>query len=155
MRTEAAGSTPQTAHQARMQRHEPDIAASSSCAQGGDVPVQQQGRAVRGQCKPWQLHQGHMRKHMCQHTPHAARVYWQLCIAALMADPVDFVVSVPATPALVSAPQAVPCPSLHVPAVPPYIDIILDIILDSARLVLSACNLEQPVPPVMSTTCQT
>ena len=51
-RTEAAGCTRQTPHQARLLRQQPNIAAS--CARGGDVPVVQQGRGGTGQDKSWQ-----------------------------------------------------------------------------------------------------
>ena len=65
--TEAASCTPQTKHQARTPRPEPGIA--TSCARGGGIPVQQQGRGGTGRDKPWQLQQGYDQKEMLQATP--------------------------------------------------------------------------------------
>ena len=65
--TEAASCAPQTTHQARTPRPETRIA--TSCAKGGDVPVQQQGRGGTGRAKPWQPQQGYDQKEMLQATP--------------------------------------------------------------------------------------
>ena len=65
--TEAALCTLQATHQARTLRQETSI--GTSCAMGGGVPLQQQGRGGTGRDKPWQPQQGYGQKETLQATP--------------------------------------------------------------------------------------
>ena len=65
--TEAAPCTPQPTYQARTPRLVTRTA--TSCARGGDVPGQQQGRGGTARDKPWQPQQGYHQKEMPQATP--------------------------------------------------------------------------------------
>ena len=69
--TEAAPCTPQPTHQARTPRLVTRTA--TSCARGGDVPGQQQGRGGTARDKPWQPQQGYDQKEMPQPTPPTLR----------------------------------------------------------------------------------